>query len=63
MKPQDFKDMGGSTTERNPRSLLVKYNERLNMKEICDELELNELLDRQLTNGQLQRVMIAAIAL
>ncbi|VVB00347.1 unnamed protein product [Arabis nemorensis] len=63
MKPQHFKDMEGSTTAPNLRSLLGKYDSK--MEEICHELELKELLDkpfRKLTHGQLQRVMIAAVA-
>lgn len=66
MKPQEFKGMGRSTTEPNARSLLGKYDERLKMTEICDDLELNEFLDKpfiQLTYGQLQRVLIASVAL
>lgn len=66
MKSQHFKDMRGSAEPQRVRKLLEKHNERGMMKEICDELELNEFLDRsvrRLSGQVLQRVMIAAVFL
>ncbi|XP_010495087.2 PREDICTED: ABC transporter E family member 2-like [Camelina sativa] len=64
MKPQHFEDMKGFSEP--VRKLLDKHNERGMMNEICDNLELNEVLDRRvrhLSGDMLQRVMIAVVAL
>lgn len=65
MKPQLVEDLS-CYTEPHIRKLIEKYNERGMMKEICDDLELNEFLNGrviQFSPGVLQRVMIAVTVL
>ncbi len=64
-KPQQV-DLLPYSTKGRVGDLLTKSDERKQIKSVCDQLSLNHLLDRdisQLSGGELQRVAIAATAL
>ncbi len=63
-KPQNI-DLLPSKVRGKVRGLLEKSNEKNNLNELVELLDLEEILDRDLSNlsgGELQRVSIAAVA-